>query len=450
MRQSQIQKTSAFILALFLVVPLLTSCINKPAKFEDYLEQGEYTDALVFFGKSIAPKEELRIESSAILEDHFISRWKAYLRGELAEEEFSQIYENISIIIERNQIPSFLHQFEDHYGAIKQSRMLYEKGISLVKDDKLVEAISAFSQVQSIEGAPYQEAKNQIEKTLQLYRENILATASRLAENGNYDGALRVIEDAIGKVGTHDSFSQSLQEIFKRSLTEKIHGLYDAGDYLAVLKIYEDARSNPYYKKEQDLEEFYRTTLQAYIEGAIEQASELFGDEKNYDAAIKVIKLAIVEVGEEPLLVEELEYYNAYKPVWLSSLDYFYEDGYFYTKDSISDNLGESYSNVFYARESITRKHHSRVILLNGQYNRMTGRVIVGIEDKNKDEVGEVSFFGDGDLLFASGEMGAGVKPIDFEIDLTGILELRIQIYSIAHGWGGYNPYLVDTVLFKR
>lgn len=166
---------------------------------------------------------------------------------------------------------------------------------------------------------------------------------------------------------------------------------------------------------------------------------------------------AIVETTPEPTLEPTAEPTPTLEPtkkpkktVWLSSLDYFAQDGFFYTTNTIKDNLGKEYINVFYANESVFSKKHTRTIILNDEYKKITGRVIVDYEDRNREYVGSVAIYGDGDKIFESGDMGAKVKPVDINESLTGIHELEIVVYSYSAGWAGYNPYIVDAILYKK
>ena len=57
-----------------------------------------------------------------------------------------------------------------------------------------------------------------------------------------------------------------------------------------------------------------------------------------------------------------------------------------------------------------------------------------------------LKLYGDGKLLYSSPVMTSGVHPIDFEIDLAGVLELKIEI---THDGSTRPTYLVNTGLYQ-
>ncbi|QKS45052.1 NPCBM/NEW2 domain-containing protein [Paenibacillus cellulosilyticus] len=64
---------------------------------------------------------------------------------------------------------------------------------------------------------------------------------------------------------------------------------------------------------------------------------------------------------------------------------------------------------------------------LNGKYSKFVGKI--GVDDiyKNSTSVGVIKIFGDGELLYTSTDLIGGNLPIDLNVDITGVLKLRIQ-----------------------
>lgn len=113
--------------------------------------------------------------------------------------------------------------------------------------------------------------------------------------------------------------------------------------------------------------------------------------------------------------------------VMLKDLDYFSgtHSNDFYTAETEKDNTGVTHANC------ITRSF-KRTYLINGQYSRLTGTLYQTYEGRSESiayrDMGIV-IYGDGELLYAcSPEEGTeGMKPQSFDIDLTGVLELRVE-----------------------
>lgn len=120
---------------------------------------------------------------------------------------------------------------------------------------------------------------------------------------------------------------------------------------------------------------------------------------------------------------------------WLSQMDFFSgtEDRYFYTATTEKDNLGNSHIHC------ITR-NFNREYILNGQYSHIAGVLYqsydqrsASIDDNiNGDVYAGVYIYGDGELLycyeFTKGS--TGIKPVPFNVDLTGVLELGVWFYA--------------------
>lgn len=127
--------------------------------------------------------------------------------------------------------------------------------------------------------------------------------------------------------------------------------------------------------------------------------------------------------------------------VWLQDLDYFTGSGW-ETYLSRKDNLGQSRTNVIYGGNY---GNANNCYKLNGQYSMLTGTFFQDYDDRS-DTIHETTLeiYGDEVLLY-SATMTGGIEPIDFAIDLTGVLELRVKI----NHFGAYNnAYLADCGLW--
>lgn len=113
--------------------------------------------------------------------------------------------------------------------------------------------------------------------------------------------------------------------------------------------------------------------------------------------------------------------------VWLQDLDTFTGNGWRVT-DNQKDNMGQTHTNCIYDSTS-----DSNIYMINGQYTMLSGTFFQPFDYRSDSAKTTLKIYGDGELLF-SAEMMGGVKPIDFTVDLTGVLELEVQFrddYSI-------------------
>lgn len=125
---------------------------------------------------------------------------------------------------------------------------------------------------------------------------------------------------------------------------------------------------------------------------------------------------------------------------YLSDTDYFYSSGSAPTVyASVKDNVGSAHTHCFASK-------FDRTYLLNGNYSHITGTLFLPYSNRNSTTTGTsgVSIYGDGELLFTCfPEKGVqGFRPIDFNVPLDGVTELRV-VYA------GSTLYLGDTALWK-
>lgn len=119
--------------------------------------------------------------------------------------------------------------------------------------------------------------------------------------------------------------------------------------------------------------------------------------------------------------------------VWLQDLDTFTGSGW-NTKGSVKDNVGQTRTNCIQAASD--SGYSNNTYILNGQYTLLSGTLFQPYSDRSDHYPATLEIYGDGELLY-SAEMVGGVKPIDFTVDLTGVLELKVSFTRYnAFGYG--------------
>lgn len=126
----------------------------------------------------------------------------------------------------------------------------------------------------------------------------------------------------------------------------------------------------------------------------------------------------------------------------LTEMDYIYGSDYINTVDSEQDNQGAPHTNCIYL-------NFDRTYRLNGQYTKITGTLFQTYLDRHSSIETQrmgINIYGDGKLLYTySPEVGTiGWIPVDFSVDLTGVLELKVEFY----GNGRPNIYLGEATMW--
>lgn len=120
--------------------------------------------------------------------------------------------------------------------------------------------------------------------------------------------------------------------------------------------------------------------------------------------------------------------------VWLADMDYFLGTENLSKANTAKDNTGETH--VHCIMRGFTRKY-----MLNGNYSRLTGTLFQKYEYRSDSLFSEkpgMAIYADGELVyeygFAKGD--TGIKPVNFDIDLTGVLELEVSFGDGGDSYG--------------
>ncbi len=119
---------------------------------------------------------------------------------------------------------------------------------------------------------------------------------------------------------------------------------------------------------------------------------------------------------------------------YLSEFDYFSGSSYLDTAINKDDNLKQTHSYVI-------SDDFDRTYKLNGQYSRLTG-VLFQEYDKRSGTIYSrnacLRIYGDGELLYSRefDKDTSGLDPENIDIDLTGVLELRVYFADGADSYG--------------
>lgn len=133
-----------------------------------------------------------------------------------------------------------------------------------------------------------------------------------------------------------------------------------------------------------------------------------------YDAKTQSVYLGRHSSNAPAIMLSDLDYFTKIPSASLA----------FQYLDTLQDNLGNTQRNVIvntYDDDCIS------TYLINGQYSRLTGTFFQSYEYRSSNYVTKLTITGDGKELY-SASMSGGVTPIDFSVDLTGVLELQVTL----------------------
>lgn len=111
---------------------------------------------------------------------------------------------------------------------------------------------------------------------------------------------------------------------------------------------------------------------------------------------------------------------------YLSQMDYFKKTRSWSFDKIIKDNLGNEHTHSIYRTSDYANVSGGITYKLNGQYTRLTASFFQKYSDRSDSRGATLIISGDGRELW-QGFVGAGIDPIQIDINVTGVLELTLE-----------------------
>ena len=297
------------------------------------------------------------------------------------------------------------------------------------------------------------------------------AKAKQLMESDSFDEAIALFEKL---ENFSDSRNMVVEANYRKALSMLKSGKYAAAiDLLSSLKGYGDSQ-------EKVAEARYNLALQLIDAGEYNAALDMIAVlEKSNNASdlLKRLYLGLAdkfyEKGEVYQAIQKLQDALALSPGSAEisqriqsykkqlTFCYIYDLTPFHERvDSRrewrigvdADNLGNSayQRGWYYSAGLFSYNFESTFILDEYNFNRFKGTIAWTEESKNETECRVfLEITGDGKLLYRSPNIGGGLKPVSFDIDISQISELKID-FGVADWGAHYADFgLLDAQLYR-
>jgi hypothetical protein len=147
----------------------------------------------------------------------------------------------------------------------------------------------------------------------------------------------------------------------------------------------------------------------------VRAVSEALGKPVAWDGSTYSVYIGKHSSDEPAILVQDLAWFTG---------------GAYDRHASLTDNLGNTRNNcIGNYKNAVARDNLYKI---NGQYTRIAGILFQTYDARNGNLWGTwttLEIYGDGKALYTA-SVTSGVEPIDFSVDISGVLELRIRFYS--------------------
>lgn len=389
-------KRISVLLAALLIMCLCVSCGNSGNKnseiieglelsknaseFFGYVEKGDFEKANEIFNEisaSLDGTAELKNISRSISK----SINEKYLKGEISKEEAERRREVLNDV---KLYFSFMDPVTE-YDEICESKDIYNEGILNFENEKYMEAIDNFNGV--IEGdCNYADAQIKLSKSKEKYKEEKITNIREKIENGKLTEAIVTLREIKSVIGEDTETDDMLLECESKYLKETIE------------------RAN----------------------------SKFINPETDWSYALSIVESAQEYMPENEVIKEYIAKFKEYEPISLFDVQLLSQSSN-YDVETVKDNLGNTYNKAMagrwlgYYTDNEDIKYKNAIYVLDKKYNKLSFTVAVK-GDLDDDCYSKIRVYGDGQVLYDSGDLNSSTKPVEMEIDVSGVTDLEIGI----------------------
>ena len=350
------------------------------SKFFSYVEEGDFEKANGMF-KEISVlldgTAELKNVSRSISE----SINAKYLNGEISKEEA----ERRRAILDDVKLYFSFQDVAAEYDEICASKNSYVEGILNFENQRYEEAIGDLKSVMESD-CNYPDARIKLSKSKEKYKEEKLAEIREKNENGKLTEAIVALREVKNIIGDDAETDELLLE--------------------------------------------YETN---YLKRIIESAeSNFINPKEDWSYALSIVESAQQYLPNNETLNTYITKYKEYEPISLFDVQLVGQSSNFGV-DTVRDNSGNVYLKALegrwlgYYTGSEDIKYKNAVYAIDKKYNKLSFTVAV---NGSLDDVcySKIRVYGDGKLIYDSGDLNGSSKPVEIEIDVTGVTDLEIGI----------------------
>lgn len=401
----------------------------------------------------------------------------------LGNTDYDSAYEDINEIYNDNDDYEKIEYIEEQLGLLeqlKESKARYDEANVAYGKGDYEKAMKCYGMViEEDENHQYvdekmKNAQSQYIKSVDEKADIYIKDKKYLKAIDLYKAAKKVYDD-----GSIDKKIADLEKNYRANLEKEAKAYEDKEEWEDAIKTY---NSLYYYFEEEAYQTKITNAKNSCINKAISEA-EVYLSQENYSDAKSTIKSAEIAVGKDKELTDEMERIESFEPVDLMDIkcdrEQIGEDLTVdkWTTSDVDNYGGEGYTGLkissyamtcsSYTSSDYDNVEYSRIYTINGNYDTFTG--ILAVHEDSSDMYKNAGFvfavIGDGEILYSYGLEDSEVctellngddRPVSFEIDVSGVSELKIFSRSSNHdgdGWLTYDGFtygLLDLTLKKN
>lgn len=415
-------------------------------KFDTSLHDNQYTLAKNIYSEFMdSQKSEADTMVAAKVEEIYSRYYKGTIDLEKAESELDSLSKIKSGAREE------IRNMRDLFAVIVSSQENFEKGKEAYDAGELKKSIIYFGKVIQ-KDAKYKEAQNRLKKISAEYRKGQIAKAEEYANDEDYNSAIKIMYDYL-KLIANDKIAQKQLQVYKSAkLDLNISDIEDTvdlytkkNDYVAAIKIVKNAITE--YGEDKRL-----TTLFTSLKKDMYKEVDSYIESDRYTTAVSILK-SYSKVVKDDLKATELinKYSNKVSTgAYLSKVKPKSQEGKSYVITELQDYKdanGQKYEDVLEIVGYRNLESCGNRVIENNGYTKLTGTIgYVSSKDIKyyKEGEGRVIIYGDGKKLFTSDIMTEKTKNQKVDINIKGYKSIKfawepinsknVKMYSIVLG----------------
>lgn len=435
---------------------------NDIRAFQREIESGDADGAIEIYQKDILGDASAEADAASFINEQLTRGLSNYSSGKVSAQSVFTMLDTVSAVNDVIQIVDAIGAYYERYVAISESKAAFQLGETLYDSGDYKSAIDNFSKVIREDSENYEEAQTRLDETVSLYQDSIISRVRELGTGGFFDEAEVIIHEAESVIGSTPELLNIKTELLTLKFSKSISTAFDNKDYAAVIREYAQAQNNEVIVISTETESIYSYSVARFLENAETQADEAFGSNKEWEAAIDVLKNLSSQVEEDENVVDSInsmiEEYREYIPIELLSLDYIQKGRYIdvgtygndtdvngnqYDRNSIICPSGGSLNTQYASNDDEAAVSYD----LKHNYSTLSGLIYRPYSSLSCDfewTPATVKIYGDDILLYESPSITQETyDTIEFTVDVTGVRNLKIVMRGV---WGRETPGWVGLV----
>lgn len=315
----------------------------------------------------------------------------------------------------------------------------YQIAEDLQAEQKYDEAIQYYEKIPFF-STVHTNSERRIEECSASYIEKIKEEINNYIAEGDFESATQLIEKAQSILGENSELSELSATVndqyeahrLQNSIIEA-QGLADSGDYLGAYNIITDLLEE--HANNEELSAKQAEYIQRYKEALFAEAENRYVN-SGYQAAVDYLQESLTAY-EDDEINEKINYYASLKPINLLSENTFIGeiDKFLNDYGEKTDSLGNTYPYKIECGD-ITKRAYYVCYALDGKYSTLNFDLALNAEYKSSDTITTwIEIYDENStLLLETDHLGAGSRPQNYSVDITGVNELYIYAWHTGSG----------------